>query len=232
MAFQSHGAHLHVEVTRQGPDVLLVPVGELDLATVDALREAARTLLPDGPGRVTVDLGRLEFVDVIGVRALLALAEHLGPRLTVLPGSPPVQRVFELTGMSARLPLRPPDNVMPFPGAGERNLKYVQRLWKAFRRGGLEALAEMIPPGVEWRPWDGQGQAVKGPEELRAFYGSSGRAGPSSFVTVGENVLVRTEFPTSDGGSRPLFSLYEFSAGTLVRATSFEHESDLVSYTA
>jgi anti-sigma B factor antagonist len=80
--------------------------GELDFETAFdvemRLEEAIRTA-----DEVVVDLSRLEFIDSTGIRALLEAtraAEREGTKLRVMPGPPPVQRVFETAGLLDTLP--------------------------------------------------------------------------------------------------------------------------------
>ena len=81
--------------------------GELDLAVAAEFRRRIAALLTDGP--VVLDLGRLEFMDSSGVRALDALtgiAEAEGHAFRV--GSDmqsPVRQVLEMTGMLGVLTL-------------------------------------------------------------------------------------------------------------------------------
>lgn len=75
--------------------------GELDLASAHQLEESFAAVDEQGPLRVTIDLGGLAFIDSSGLRALLladARADERGYELVLLPGSEPVQRVFEMTG--------------------------------------------------------------------------------------------------------------------------------------
>jgi anti-anti-sigma factor len=74
--------------------------GELDLACADLLGTATPAETA-GITTVTVDLTRLEFSDVAGMRALLAFrADHLAADRDVeLVGAPPiVRRIFGLSG--------------------------------------------------------------------------------------------------------------------------------------
>jgi anti-anti-sigma factor len=96
--------------------------GELDIAGTPAFEDAlhAVTEEPAVEG-IVVDLSGLDFLDSSGLRAL-ALADsgirESGLRFALVPGGEPVQRVFEITRMTDRLPWveRPADLL---PGAEE-----------------------------------------------------------------------------------------------------------------
>jgi anti-anti-sigma factor len=83
--------------------VVVVVQGEIDIATVDALR--AR-LADACRGDVTIDLRRVTFLDCLGLQLLLEQHERSrarGVRLDFVQGPPAVRRVFELTGTLERL---------------------------------------------------------------------------------------------------------------------------------
>jgi anti-anti-sigma factor len=57
---------------------------------------------------IVVDLDGVTFMDCAGVRALLQASANLGPeRLSVTPGPPQVQRLFELAGITSLLRVAP-----------------------------------------------------------------------------------------------------------------------------
>jgi anti-anti-sigma factor len=78
-------------------------LGELDLATAPLLEaelERARAQA------VVLDLGELTFIDLAGLRAVLAAesqARENNQELTLMDGSKPVRRLFELTGAEGLL---------------------------------------------------------------------------------------------------------------------------------
>jgi anti-anti-sigma factor len=89
-------------------DVYAISVsGELDLATAGSLqRELERVEASDAPS-IILDLSGLTFMDSTGVRLLLnahARSRADSDRLTMLRGSPAVQRVLQLTGVVDLLP--------------------------------------------------------------------------------------------------------------------------------
>ena len=96
-------ASFAVEVTSDGERTRVRLIGELDLATAD---DAAAGLLIAGmldDQRVELDLVGLQFMDVRGLRVILAARQRLGDRLRLLPGPPGVQRLLELTGVADRM---------------------------------------------------------------------------------------------------------------------------------
>jgi anti-sigma B factor antagonist len=99
------GLRCHVE--RVGDVVVVRPVGELDLATIDAVREPLDANHADGAGPVVLDLRSVTFMDSTGLR--LVVHEHRragagGLRVQVAAGSA-VHRLLVLTGLLAVLPI-------------------------------------------------------------------------------------------------------------------------------
>lgn len=81
--------------------------GELDLATVPALRQEAQALLKQGAPRILLELSKLTFVDSSGLSLLIELnnrsvAEGWTLRLTRPPDK--AFSVFKITGADANLP--------------------------------------------------------------------------------------------------------------------------------
>jgi anti-anti-sigma factor len=85
-------------------------LGEMDLSVVGELDSEMRRAEATDAAEIELDLGRLEFLDASGLRLLLELTSRSrrnGGRLRVKPASSPhVQRVLELTGVWAQLPIR------------------------------------------------------------------------------------------------------------------------------
>ena len=88
------------DVSRE-PDVARIrPHGELDLDTGPRLRAELDALRAEGFRHLCIDLSDLRFMDCSGLRCILqcdAEARQDGFTLALVPGSPTVQRVFELT---------------------------------------------------------------------------------------------------------------------------------------
>ena len=89
-----------VTVVPDRREVVVLPAGDLDLSTVDSLEREVRDLRAVGFDQIVLDLRELTFLDSSGLRLLLVLrsaATRDGHRLEIVPGSPAVQRVFDLT---------------------------------------------------------------------------------------------------------------------------------------
>jgi anti-anti-sigma factor len=99
-------AQFMVDVFRDGSGVVVAPSGELDLATVNRLRdELVRQANTSAPVLV-LDLRGLTFMDSSGVALVVEQqrrAETDGIDFRVVPGSPRVQRLFEMTGLGRHL---------------------------------------------------------------------------------------------------------------------------------
>ncbi len=81
--------------------------GELDLDGAGVLEpELARLEAQPETDEVVIDLRALEFMDSSGLRLVAlahARAEADGRKFGLVPGTGPVQKVFEITGMDKRL---------------------------------------------------------------------------------------------------------------------------------
>jgi anti-anti-sigma factor len=106
-AAASSVAPFAVSVRPHRDAVHVAPSGELDIATVGALREQVDELVDAGFERVVVDLRELAFMDCAGLRLLHALnadAQRRGWELSLIQGRRPVRRVFEITETLQGLP--------------------------------------------------------------------------------------------------------------------------------
>jgi anti-anti-sigma factor len=82
--------------------------GELDIATAPALESALLHALDSGAALILLDLGRVSFIDSMGLRVLLWAAREAredGDRLRIDCGSGPVRRMVNLTSLDQSLPL-------------------------------------------------------------------------------------------------------------------------------
>ncbi len=80
--------------------------GELDLGSAPDVERELATLERKGPPVVVLDLRELTFIDSTGLRSVLsadARARRDGRRLVVIPGPPPVHRVFRIALLDQRL---------------------------------------------------------------------------------------------------------------------------------
>ncbi|HEX4718204.1 MAG TPA: STAS domain-containing protein [Thermoleophilaceae bacterium] len=95
-----------VDTRRLRSGLVVVPRGEIDLATVDLVRGAVERAKEPGDDLV-LDLREVGFMDTSGLRYVLELhelASRDGFDLRVVRGPGAVQRVFEVSGLEPRLP--------------------------------------------------------------------------------------------------------------------------------
>jgi len=103
------GPEFAVARRRAGDAVVVVPEGEIDLATIDVLQAELDGAAGESE-RVVLDLRGVTFIDSAGVRLVLEAMRAL-PAFAVVPGGPEVSRVFRLVGLDERVRMvdRPPD---------------------------------------------------------------------------------------------------------------------------
>jgi anti-anti-sigma factor len=95
-----------VQVRRSDEKVTVMPIGELDIATAEKLRQMLRR--QESRGRLLqLDLSQLEFIDLVGLRVVLeeqrrARSDGFGLRLTL--GTGPARRLFDLIGGPEQFP--------------------------------------------------------------------------------------------------------------------------------
>ena len=95
-----------VATNRQGSALVVSPRGEIDLATVDLVRDAVEREWNKGEDLV-LDLREVGFLDTSGLRYVLELVEAASRdtvSLSLVRGPSAVQRVFEVSGLEPRLP--------------------------------------------------------------------------------------------------------------------------------
>jgi len=76
--------------------------GEVDVANVARVREAALKLLERQIKRLIVDLSNVEYMDSSGLGALVALLKRVresGGQMPLAGAKPRVRRLFEITGL-------------------------------------------------------------------------------------------------------------------------------------
>jgi anti-anti-sigma factor len=98
--------NFEVSAQHSGSTLIVAPRGEIDLATVDLIREAVERDHKPGEG-IVLDLREVGFMDTSGLRYVLEL--HAGSEqgefsLQLVRGPGVVQRVFEVSGLEPRLP--------------------------------------------------------------------------------------------------------------------------------
>jgi anti-sigma B factor antagonist len=100
-AVDRHTAEFRLVVSEHAAGTLVVPHGELDLGAAPDLE----AVLATQSGPVVVDLRKLSFIDLTGLRVLLeadARSRQDGMNLRFIPG-PMVRRLFEVAELPDRL---------------------------------------------------------------------------------------------------------------------------------
>jgi anti-anti-sigma factor len=95
-----------VDVDHVDGVVVVSPRGELDMSSASVLRDILHDLR-NRRARVHLDLSDLTFIDSTGLRLVWdadAASREDGLDLTLSVGPPEIMRVFDLTGLTRRLP--------------------------------------------------------------------------------------------------------------------------------
>jgi stage II sporulation protein AA (anti-sigma F factor antagonist) len=96
-----------VDVHPERETVRVVPVGEIDMATVGEMDERMRDLRDVGFRNFVLDLREVRFMDSSGLRLILGWDAHArenGISFALIEGPAGVQRVFEIAGVLDDLP--------------------------------------------------------------------------------------------------------------------------------
>jgi anti-sigma B factor antagonist len=99
---------LSIETRSNGGVAHMALAGEFDLAALPQFEDAIAAVEAGSPAAIVVDLSGLTFMDSSGLRALVTADERAraaGRRLAIVPGPPPVRRVFEITQLDRKLDL-------------------------------------------------------------------------------------------------------------------------------
>jgi anti-anti-sigma factor len=97
---------LTVRVEQDGDTLVIRAFGEVNLANAKTLEAELRRAIGGDASAVVLDLGGVGFIDSIGLRVLLLIAKKArrnGVLLSMLRGSPPVERVIEASGVEGLL---------------------------------------------------------------------------------------------------------------------------------
>lgn len=97
------GPDFSVTRTRVGDAIVVAPVGEIDLATVDRVNDAVDQASDEARGEVILDLRQVSFLDSTAIRLVVQLARDLESRFAVVRGTGEVARVFDLVGLDGRV---------------------------------------------------------------------------------------------------------------------------------
>lgn len=99
-----------VGARHDGDAVIVVLAGEFDLANASRVRAVLSRALSKQRPRLILDLSNVTFIDSGGLHVILEVCKRCadeGPALTVWPGPPSVQRVFQLTSLLDYVPFEP-----------------------------------------------------------------------------------------------------------------------------
>jgi anti-anti-sigma factor len=105
----SEDVEFEIEERRAGDTVVLTLRGELDLASIELVEARLGELRAAGEPAL-LDLDELDFMDSSGLRLVLNAAEASdasGWPFSLTHGPEQVQRLFESTGVTERLPIVP-----------------------------------------------------------------------------------------------------------------------------
>lgn len=98
---------LGVRSERRGKEHIVALSGELDLSTVQRVEAELQSAEATDAVQITLDLSGLDFLDSTGLQLILAAdgrSRSNGQRLRLLRGPQRVQRIFEITATTERLP--------------------------------------------------------------------------------------------------------------------------------
>lgn len=102
---QSFSAYAEGSVDSAGAAQIAI-IGELDIASVNAVEQDLQRILIGRPDRVVFDLGKLAFMDSSGIALMVQLANSVGS-MEVRKATSIVRRVIEIVGLSEVLGLMP-----------------------------------------------------------------------------------------------------------------------------
>jgi anti-sigma B factor antagonist len=107
LADTDDGSPLRVRVERQGDVPVVALHGELDISTAGTFQERLDEVLGGAPRGVVVDLSGTSFIDSTGLAVFLRASRTMPGRLAVAAPNPRIARLFQATGLSESVSLRP-----------------------------------------------------------------------------------------------------------------------------
>ena len=116
---------------------------------------------------------------------------------------------------------------------GEQNIDTVKGLWRAFSRGGIDSVLNIVDEDVEWIPYGGDGHTFRGRDGLRRFmrereaHQGDVVAEPFGYGDYGENVIVYGHVVRGEDDQR-VFWVYTFRDGKLCRFEAFTDQDAAV----
>jgi anti-sigma B factor antagonist len=101
-----------VDAVASGNHAVVVVRGEIDAHTAPTLKERLLALIDEGIDRVVVDLREVDFIESVGLGALVAVRKRLRPSdkslcLVIDESQTVVRRTFSITGLDKVFPLHP-----------------------------------------------------------------------------------------------------------------------------
>jgi anti-sigma B factor antagonist len=74
-------------------------VGEIDMSSVESIRQSIDRVLEQRPDTLVLDMSEVQFMDSSGISMLLAVSERVGT-VELHNAQPIIRRVIELTGLA------------------------------------------------------------------------------------------------------------------------------------
>jgi anti-anti-sigma factor len=115
---------LSVSSRTEGAHTIAALSGELDIASVPALREQLQGLLRPAASRLVIDLSRVSYADASGLAVLVATGRRaglLGGYMRLAAPAPAVAKILRITGLRLRLDIFPTvQAAITSPGRGQR----------------------------------------------------------------------------------------------------------------
>jgi anti-sigma B factor antagonist len=97
------GDTMTISEERQGGDLLLKPIGDVDLSRSPQMRERLAKALAQKPTRIVVDLSQVPYMDSSGVATLVEALQHCrkaGCELVLTSLHPKVRSIFEIAKLN------------------------------------------------------------------------------------------------------------------------------------
>jgi anti-sigma B factor antagonist len=103
-----------IRTEQQGTAAVVVPAGQLDIATAPALEQELERAFESSSVRVVLDLRELEFIDSSGLRSLLIArrkADAARAHVTLVAGDRALERTLEIAGVHKIFDWTPADEL-------------------------------------------------------------------------------------------------------------------------
>ena len=103
-----HDGVLTVQVEQAGDALMVRAIGELSRSSAETFEAALRPVFSGEASTVVLDFSGVGFIDSMGLRSVLRIANHslrAGGRLRMSRASAPVQQVLKWGGLERLLPL-------------------------------------------------------------------------------------------------------------------------------